>query len=80
VVSHRRNRVLRSVAAAVAFTALLSMPPALAAAEPAPGPSPDPSGTVAQVRALSRQAEVIRAVEAGHRSVRGPSGRCGAGA
>ena len=58
MVSHRRNRMLRSVAAAVAFAAVLSMPPALAAADPAPGP-PGPDGTVAQARALSRQAEVI---------------------
>ena len=59
MVSQRRDRVLRSVAAALAFAAVLSMPPALAAADPAPGPAPDPNGTVAQVRGLSRQAEVI---------------------
>jgi peptidoglycan DL-endopeptidase CwlO len=57
VVSHRQNRVPRSVAAGVAFAAVLSMPPALAVADP--GPAPDPAGSVAQVRALSRQAEVI---------------------
>jgi cell wall-associated NlpC family hydrolase len=54
-VTHRRNHVLRSVAAGVAFAAVLSMPPAAAAADPAP----DPAGSAAQVRALSRQAEVI---------------------
>jgi peptidoglycan DL-endopeptidase CwlO len=59
VVSHRQNRVLQSVAAGVAFAAVLSMPPALAVADPGPAPVPDPVGTVAQVRALSRQAEVI---------------------
>ncbi|MGH3430961.1 MAG: hypothetical protein ACRDQZ_25885, partial [Mycobacteriales bacterium] len=58
MVSHRQNRVLRSVAAGVAFVAVLSMPPALAVADPAPAP-PGSAGTVAQVRALSRQAEVI---------------------
>ncbi|MEO7193906.1 MAG: NlpC/P60 family protein [Pseudonocardiaceae bacterium] len=70
--SHRQNRVLGSVAAGVAFVAVLSMPPALAAAEPAPAPNPpaadpaavhppapDPMASVAQARALSRQAEVI---------------------
>jgi peptidoglycan DL-endopeptidase CwlO len=59
VVLHRQNRVSRNVAAGVAFAAVLSMPPATAAADPAPAPAPDPAGTVAQVRALSRQAEVI---------------------
>jgi hypothetical protein len=59
VVSHRRNCALRSVAAGVAFAAVLSMPPALAAADPAPGPAPDPGSAVVQARALSRQAEVI---------------------
>ena len=59
MVFHRQNRVPRSVAAGVAFAAVLSMPPATAAADPAPAPAPDPAGTVAQVRALSRQAEVI---------------------
>lgn len=59
MVSHRQNRVLRSVAAGVAFAAVLSMPPALAVADPGPVPAPDPAGSVAQVRALSRQAEVI---------------------
>ena len=74
MVSHRQNRVLRSVAAGMAFAAMLSMPPASAATDPGPAPAPNPSapnplgpsplgpgsaGTVAQVRALSRQAEVI---------------------
>ena len=64
MVSHRQNSVLRIVAAGVAFIAVLSMPPALAVADPGPAPAPgpaapDPGGTVAQVRALSRQAEVI---------------------
>lgn len=59
MVSHRRNCALRSVAAGVAFAAVLSMPPALAAADPAPGPAPDPGSAVVQARALSRQAEVI---------------------
>lgn len=57
MVSHRQNRMLRCVAAAVAFAAVLSMPLATAAADPAP--APDPAGTVANVRALSHQAEVI---------------------
>jgi cell wall-associated NlpC family hydrolase len=35
------------------------MPPATATADPAPAPAPDPAKTAAQVRALSRQAEVI---------------------
>ncbi|MDQ2789230.1 MAG: C40 family peptidase [Actinomycetota bacterium] len=47
------------MAAGVAVAAVLSMPPAFAMADPAPPPAPDPAGTVAQVRALSRQAEVI---------------------
>ncbi|MDQ2882297.1 MAG: NlpC/P60 family protein [Actinomycetota bacterium] len=59
MLSHRQNRALRSLAAGVAVAAVLSMPPALALANPAPPPAPDPAGTVAQVRALSRQAEVI---------------------
>jgi peptidoglycan DL-endopeptidase CwlO len=89
VVSHRQNRILRSAAAGVAFAAVLSMPPALAVADPGPPPVPhpliphpsspaaaaphprgshlsaprssgnDPAGNVEQVRALSRQAEVI---------------------
>lgn len=59
MVHHRQNRVLRSVAAGVAFAAVLSMPPATATADPAPAPAPDPAKTAAQVRALSRQAEVI---------------------
>ncbi|MDQ3761048.1 MAG: NlpC/P60 family protein [Actinomycetota bacterium] len=57
--SHRQNRVPRSVAAGVAVAAVLSMSPALAVADPAPAPTPDPAQTVAQVRELSRQAEVI---------------------
>ncbi len=59
MVSHRQNRMFRSVVAGVAFAAVLSIPPATAAADPAPAPAPDPAATVAQVRALSRQAEVI---------------------
>ncbi len=59
MVSHRQNRIFRSVVAGVAFAAVLSMPPATAAADPAPAPAPDPAGSAAQVRALSRQAEVI---------------------
>jgi peptidoglycan DL-endopeptidase CwlO len=59
VVLHRQNRVLRTVAAGVAFAAVLSMPPAIAVADPGPPPAPDAAGTVAEVRSLSRQAEVI---------------------
>jgi cell wall-associated NlpC family hydrolase len=59
VVSHRQNRVLRSVAVGVAFAAVLTVSPALAVADPGPVPAPEPNGTVAEARALSRQAEVI---------------------
>ena len=59
MVSHRQKRVLRTVAAGVAFAAVLSMPPVLAVADPGPAPAPEPAGAVAEVRALSRQAEVI---------------------
>ncbi|MBV9011859.1 MAG: C40 family peptidase [Pseudonocardiales bacterium] len=69
MVSHRQNRILQSVAAGVVFAAMLSMPPAPALADPGPAPAPHPlgpnpsghdaAGAVAQVRALSRQAEVI---------------------
>jgi peptidoglycan DL-endopeptidase CwlO len=59
VVFHRQNRVLRAVAAGVAFAAVLSMPLATAAADPAPGPTPDTAASVAQARELSHQAEVI---------------------
>jgi peptidoglycan DL-endopeptidase CwlO len=44
VVSHRQNRILRSVAAGVVFAAVLSMPPASAAADPGPAPVPHPLG------------------------------------
>jgi peptidoglycan DL-endopeptidase CwlO len=59
VVSPRQSRVLRCLVGGVAFAAVLSMPVAPAAAEPGPAPAPDPIGTAAQVRTLSRQAEVI---------------------
>lgn len=62
MVFRRQNRVLRGTAAGVAFAALLAMPPAAAAADPAPAPNPNgpnSGGPVAQARALSRQAEVI---------------------
>jgi cell wall-associated NlpC family hydrolase len=59
VMSHRRCRMLRSLAAGAAFAAVLNMSAAPAIADPVPVPAPDPSGTVAQARALSRQAEVI---------------------
>jgi cell wall-associated NlpC family hydrolase len=59
VVFHRQNRVLRAVAAGVAFAAVLSMPLATATADPAPSPTPDTAAAVAQVRTLSHEAEVI---------------------
>jgi peptidoglycan DL-endopeptidase CwlO len=57
VVSYRQRCAFRGLAAEVAIAAALSMVAAPAVADP--GPAPDPPGTVAQVRALSRQAEVI---------------------
>jgi peptidoglycan DL-endopeptidase CwlO len=57
VVSYRQRCAFRGLAAEVAIAAALSMAAAPAVADP--GPAPDPPGTVAQVRALSRQAEVI---------------------
>jgi cell wall-associated NlpC family hydrolase len=57
VVSHTLSRACGSVAAGVVVIATLSIPLAPAAADPAP--PPDPVRTVAEVRELSRQAEVI---------------------
>ncbi len=57
MVSHSLSRARGSVAAGVMVVAALGLPPAPAAADPVP--PPDPARTVAEVRELSRQAEVI---------------------
>ncbi|MGH3924361.1 MAG: NlpC/P60 family protein, partial [Pseudonocardiaceae bacterium] len=58
--SHRLNRAARGVVAGVLVAAAaLSVPTAPAVADPAPAPAPDPAKTAAEVRELSRQAEVI---------------------
>ena len=60
MVFHRLNRAARGVVAGVLVAAaVLSMPAVPAVADPAPAPAPDPAKTAAEVRELSRQAEVI---------------------
>ncbi|MGH3918839.1 MAG: NlpC/P60 family protein [Pseudonocardiaceae bacterium] len=58
--SHRLNRAARGVVAGVLVAAAaLSVPAGPAGADPAPAPAPDPAKTAAEVRELSRQAEMI---------------------
>lgn len=62
--SHRLSRTARGLAAAIVVVAVLGVPALPAAADPVPPPAPPPgsdpiAATVAQVRELSRQAEVL---------------------
>ncbi|HKR49912.1 MAG TPA: NlpC/P60 family protein [Pseudonocardiaceae bacterium] len=62
MVSHRLNRAARGVAAGAVLVALFGVTALPAVADPIPVPDPvktDPVKTVAEVRELSRQAEVI---------------------
>lgn len=60
MVSHLVSRTVRGVFAGVLVAAVaLSVSAAPAVADPVPAPAPDPAKTAAEVRELSRQAEVI---------------------
>jgi peptidoglycan DL-endopeptidase CwlO len=59
VVSSRLNRATRGVVVVVVTAAVWGVFAAPAIGDPAPVPAPDPVRTVAEVRELSRQAEVI---------------------